>query len=129
LRRSAGRTVGCKAAFRPRYDLPTGPAGSKDTELEQIPVMFKLTHKWRCIPPPLIVRRSERILRQRSGMVRSVAFRRSALSLLKTCSIGLRSGEYGLNCVRGFENFVRGLRMSSIGRTLKLFLVDGTPLA
>ena len=29
------------------------------------------------------------------GTVRSAAFRRSALSLLKTCSIGLRSGEYG----------------------------------
>jgi hypothetical protein len=40
------------------------------------------------------MRRSERILRQRSGIVRSAAFRSSALSLLKNCSIGLRSGEY-----------------------------------
>jgi hypothetical protein len=34
------------------------------------------------------------ILRERRGMVRSAAFRRCALSLLKACSIGLRSGEY-----------------------------------
>src|SRR5215831_16805745 len=43
-----------------------------------------------------MVRRSARILRQSFGTVRSAAFRRSALSLLKTCSIGLRSGEYGV---------------------------------
>ena len=36
----------------------------------------------------------ERIFRHSPGMVRSAALRRSALSLLKTCSIGLRSGEY-----------------------------------
>src|SRR3974377_683137 len=40
------------------------------------------------------MRRSERILRQRFGIVRSAAFRSTALSLLKNCSIGLRSGEY-----------------------------------
>ena len=34
------------------------------------------------------------ILRQRLGMVRSAALRRSAFNLLKACSIGLRSGEY-----------------------------------
>src|ERR1017187_7951702 len=34
------------------------------------------------------------ILWQRRGMVRSAALRRWALSLLKACSIGLRSGEY-----------------------------------
>jgi len=34
------------------------------------------------------------ILRQRPGMVRSAAVRRSAFNLPKACSIGLRSGEY-----------------------------------
>src|SRR5271165_4144368 len=38
--------------------------------------------------------RSDRILRQRSGIVRSADFCSSALSLLKNSSIGLRSGEY-----------------------------------
>jgi hypothetical protein len=48
------------------------------------------------------MRRSERILRQRFGIVRSAAFRSSALSLLKNCSIGLRSGEYEGNEFNSF---------------------------
>jgi len=39
------------------------------------------------------------ILRQRCGIVRSAALRRSAFNLLNACSIGLRWGEYFGRCL------------------------------
>src|SRR5208337_4931995 len=51
----------------------------------------------------VMVRRSERILRQRPGMVRSAAFRRRALILLKTCSIGYLAFESSAD-VRGRQS-------------------------
>jgi hypothetical protein len=53
----------------------------------------------------LTARKIERIRRHSGGMVRSAALRRSALSLLKTCSIGLRSGDR-LDRLRHASDFV-----------------------
>src|SRR5262249_48676931 len=59
-----------------------------------------------------IVRRSARILRQSFGTVRSAAFRRSALSLLKTCSMQSDNQGDGLPMVvgNGPDHIVRRMR-------------------